>query len=245
MNEIIAFHGSDSKAGVTMIAQSVAQQLAKDNPDKKIVFISMCSHRNNQYNGGEPVSLDQFRDQIFNNLDVDKKEFSKGRLADNLYVIDGPDDTLEALLYYPSDASNLFNTLKKQFDYIIVDTGSELISGLAVGTLNKADRKYMVFPQGEASLQRFARIRGVYDSIGCIFDGFIINKYAEGNPFSVEYFRHRTELNNQELYLVSDTDEWRRAEFERKTFYDMHNRKFIKEISSIAASIGGVDIASV
>ena len=49
MENIVAFHGADHKAGVTMVAQSVAQIIAESNPDIRVLFAALNGRKSCEF----------------------------------------------------------------------------------------------------------------------------------------------------------------------------------------------------
>ena len=73
---MFVFHGADSKVGTTMISQSVAEIIAENLKDKRILFTSLNGRSNNQYVDRIGESIEGIK------LYLDNKVLSKKELTD-------------------------------------------------------------------------------------------------------------------------------------------------------------------
>jgi len=239
MKKIYAFHGCDSKSGVTMLAQSCAQSIAQKLPDKNILLISLCGRRNNQFVKEDVESIDYFRNKIESGIVVSKNDIRESRIAENLFLLDGLEKESESRFYFPEAVKELLEGLQKEFDIIVADTGSTIDNGLAVGGLCNAERKYLVFSQNEAALSRYLRLCTLYDSLNLSFDGYVLNKFLEKDFLSVDYVRKRVGISKDNIFKVGDAGSLcsRRAELEKKTIFEMKNSEYINDIEKITFDI--------
>ncbi len=237
MRGVYAFHGCDSKCGVTMVAQSAAQQLAAANRDKSVLLISLCGRRNSQYVRKEAASIDEYRDRIGAEVDLKRCELENRKIAENLYYIDGIEKEEEGRFYFPEMTIAFLKKMKEQFDYIIVDTGSEMDNGLTVGGLMGAELNFMVLAQNDACLERYRKLRKLYDALSFSFDAYVINKFRDRDVYSLSYIKKHIINSYKEVFTICDTGRAREAEFERRTFTEMKDRRFSDGIGRLVARI--------
>ena len=74
MDKFYTFHGADHKVGVTMIAQSVAEIIASERPNMKILLITLSGKKSNDYLKEEIRSIDGYRNKIESKI-IEPKEF--------------------------------------------------------------------------------------------------------------------------------------------------------------------------
>ncbi len=237
MKGVYAFHGCDSKCGVTMVAQSAAQQLAAANRDKNVLFMSLCGRRNNQYVRGNTISIDAFRDRISSSIGLKRCELEGSKLADNLYCIGGIDREDEGRLYFPEMTKDFLRNMSDQFDYIVIDTGNEMDNGLTVGSLMGAELNFMVLAQNDACLDRYRKLRKLYDALSFSFDAFIINKFRAEDAYKLDFIKKHIINSYKEVFTVCDTGMAFKAELERRTFTEMKVKKYSDCIGKVVARI--------
>lgn len=247
MNNLYAFHGADRKVGVTMIAQSVAECAARLVRTEDVLLVTLNGRQNSQYLKEEVSPIDKYRAKLESGVSVLKNEIDRASNIPNLYVISGIKKETEERLYMPDTAKALLQDVCSQFKIVIADCGSELDNGLAIGGLIEAKQIFMVLSQNESTIRRFEKIRKLYEDLLIDFDGIIVNKYSERDPYSSGYIRKRLEIESAELYKVSLTSLGRRAEMEYRTILDMNDDEFIKDIEQIAFKVlsdAGIDSTS-
>lgn len=238
MKKVYALHGGDSKAGVTMIAHSMAQSLAADYQGKDILLISLSPSQSNQYFREEINTIDYYKNKIDSGLIVEKEVLRHSRLEDNLYVIDGLKEELQQRLYFPGNVKSFVDNQREQFDLILIDTGSQVDNGLAVGGLLASDMRFLVLPQSEVALERYVKRKEIYDRGEIEFDYCIINRYDEKDVLGLEYIKRRLKLKEPEILVLKEVKDSRRAEYEHKTFYDLKENVFMADIQKLADIIG-------
>ena len=237
MNNLYAFHGADSKTGVTMLAQSAAQLIASRRPDIDVLLLTLSGKRNAEYLCEESVTLDSLKTQLDSGIAIRKSAIRNQPPYNNLFVISGLSKEINERYYLPETAKRLIGDLSPQFKIIITDTGSRLDSGLAVGGLAAAAKRYFVLSQNEATLQRFERIYPVYRDMGLTFDKLIINKYYSKDPYNLEYIKKRLSVDEDRLITVSLSEAARKAEMEHRTLLEYRTSGFLKGAKKIADEI--------
>ncbi len=237
MKGVYAFHSCDAKSGVTMVAQSVAQQLAEKNPGKDVLFTVLCARKNSQYVSDGAVSIDRFKERIVSSVGIKKEELEGLKIAENLYYIGGIECEDEAGAYFPDMAMSFLRHMQAAFDYVVVDTGSDLNNGLAVGALLGADMNFMVLSQNDACLERYRKLRKLYDSLRFSFDAFVLNKFRPGDIYGVDYIKRYVISAYKDIFTVPDTGLSREAESEKKTFTELKEKRYMGCIAAIATEI--------
>ncbi len=237
MKGVYAFHGCDSKCGVTMVAQSAAQQLAAAHRDKNVLFISLCGRRNNQYVRKSTASIDEFKERIGASIGLNRYELESSKIEDNLYCIGGVEREEEGRLYFPDMTKHFLKKMSEQFNYVVIDTGSEMDNGLTVGSLMGAELNFMVLAQNDACLERYRKLRKLYDALSFSFDAFIINKFRDADAYKLSYIKRHIISSYKDIYTVCDTGMAFEAEFEKKTFTEMKVKKYSDCIGKVVERI--------
>lgn len=237
MKNIYAFHGCDSKSGVTMLAQSAARRIAEMAPGADVLVLSLCDRQNAQFVRENISDIDYYKDKIKSGVFINKESLRDNRIGENLYLVSGLTAESEKRLYFPEEALQFAEDMSTQFEIVILDTGSELDSGLAIGGLLAAEKRYMVIPQNEAALARYCKTKLLYERINFGFDCYVINRFREKDVLSLDYIKKRCDFGDKKVYVVHDAGDGRRAEYERKTFVELRNGVFEKDINAIAEDI--------
>ena len=237
MKGVYAFHGCDSKCGVTMVAQSVAEQLADKNPGKSVLFAVLCAGKNAQFAAEGTASIDCFKERIVSSVAVRREELEDLKISDNLYYLGGIDCEDEAGIYFPDMAMSFLRHMSAEFDYVVVDTGSNLDNGLAVGALLGSDMNFMVLSQNDACLERYRKMRKLYDSLNFSFDAFVLNKFRVRDVYGVDEVKRYIISAYKDIFTVCDTGLSREAESEKKTFTELKEKRYMGCIAGIVEEI--------
>lgn len=234
MDNFYVFHGADRKVGVTMVAQSVAECVARLVKTEDVLLVTLNGRQNSQYLKEEVAPIDKYRAKLESGVGILKTEIDTVKNIPNLYVIGGLRKETEERMYMPETAKALLHDACSQFKIVIADCGSELDNGLAIGGLTAAKQVYMVLSQNEATIRRFENVRKMYEALDIEFDGIIVNKYSERDPYSSGYIRKRLEADASEFFKISLTSLGRQAEMEYRTILDIRDDEFERDIQQIA-----------
>ena len=234
MNHIFVFHGAEHKAGCTMIAQSAAELIARANKDVSVLFTAMNGRKSGEYVCEDTETIDQYKTRLHSRIGIEKSLLKPYKKTENLYVIAGVEKEEEARHYFPEDGYALLESLCGAFDIIIVDSGSELDNGLALGALRKGGFRYLIFEQAESSLERYERARGVYKRMEIGFDKYLVNRFTDGDPYTLSYIASRLALDRELFSKVELCKAGRQAELEHKTLLDFDEEKYGKDILKLA-----------
>lgn len=237
MDKLYAFHGADRKAGVTMVSQSVAEYIAEAAPHARILLLILNGRQNVQYLREDTMPIDAYRSRLESGIRISPEEIKTSEHFGNLFIISGVKKEEETRFYMPGAVKLLLANIGGDFDVIISDTGSELDNGLAIGGLGEAKKTYMILSQNEATVRRYENQAGLYGRIGMDFDGLIINKYTDKDPYSAGYIRERLGLADKSVYTVQLTDAGRTAEMEYRTLKALDSGKYERDIEKIASDI--------
>ena len=234
MKGVYVFHGADRKSGVTMLAQSVAEMIAAEATEEKILFVSMCGRKNAQYFREPAESIGFCRSRLESGLPILRSDIGNTSYLRNLSVLCGIQKESEVRSWMPDLAGQMLREFRREFRVVIADTGSELASGLAVGSLAEADETYFVLSQNEAAVHRYEQEMQVYRDAGIQWNGIVLNQYSEQDPYTADYIGKRLKADGEKQYSVRMSAHGRRAEMEYKTLAAIGERRVVKDIQRIA-----------
>lgn len=237
LRNIYAFHGADSKVGVTMTAQSAAQCLAAQNPGADILFLVLAGKQNAEFSRGEDVAIEKFKSKLDSGLPIRKSDLHPNGSFGNLFAIGGLTHEWSERYYAPKTAERLISDLSGRFDAIVIDSGSRPDNGLALGGLVCASKKYLVLAQSEAALRRYERNREIYRNMELHFDRYVINKYADKDPYTAGYIAKRLGMERASFATVALSECGCRAEREYKTIFECKDSRYGRDIRRIAGEI--------
>lgn len=237
MNNLYVFHGADRKTGVTMISQSVSECLANMLLSEDILYITLNGRSNSQFIKGQIKTVDDYKSKVQSGIHVSKNEISRLGNMNNLYVISGIREETEERLYMPGFARSLLKDVEPEFGIIIADCGSEIDNGLAIGAFAETENTFMVLSQNEATLRRYEKTRKLYNELKINFDSVIVNKFSEKDPYTRSYIKKRLEINEGDFFTVGMTTLGRQAEMEYRTFADLRDSMFVRDIEQIVDKI--------
>jgi len=154
MCNIISFFGGDTQVGTTMVSQSVATCLSKN---KKKVLLMLCSgnYGDDYLNFSADHSLDDIKVNLSSNNickeDVDGILINQG----DIKVLPGVKDITRVKYYKEDDVGKITSVIKGDYDYIIIDAGSNVNYGINISSLLESDKVYFIVTQQEKSIRRF------------------------------------------------------------------------------------------
>ncbi len=174
--KIISIIGGDSQVGTTMIAQSLGESLVLYGKRVLVLFIS--GNYGNDFLKQGNCSIDDIggKSDVENNFSRVREiiEYSGG-----LAYVGGLKKIYELPFYSIDFVGKVANEIQEDFDYMIVDGGSNINSPLTISSLVYADARFIVLTQHEKSVKRYRNIREVLLEPKQLKGRIILNKYAE------------------------------------------------------------------
>ena len=249
--KVFVFHGCDYKVGTTMTAQATAELIANCRKDLRILFLCLNSRESTEYCGESVENIEAIKMKADNRLLTHEDVMKICSKEGSLYVLGGVNGLLKHRHYSPDFPSAIIDIASQIFDLIIVDSGNEIDSGLAVGALKATPNRILVMAQNESILKRYEIVKEFYDILEIDFDQYVVNKYLPEDPHDEKYIRKRLGIpENKRVIFVSDQNMYARiAEMEHSTLLQYKSQEYINGISEIALSLfrisgieGGVEI---
>ena len=234
---MFAFHGVDSKAGTTMVSQSVAEWIAREQKDCKVLFVSLNARAGTEFVDHAGQSMESLKLFLDNRLLSNKEVLRESKRTENLHFIAGVIDRKIARHFSTESAVYFIDNIRKEFDLVIADTGNDLDNGLAIGALERITDRLLIFTQQESILQQYERLKLVYDRLGIRFSNTIINKYIPEDPYDFDYISRRSGIPKAEFLKVEQSGFARQAEMEYKTLLFYKDSRYKEDIAVIARVI--------
>ena len=238
-DKIFVFHGCDYKVGTTMTAQASAELIAKKRKDLKILFLCLNGRASTNYCGEDVKSIEMIKMRADNNLLTEEDIRKISCMKNELHVIGGVSGILTHRYYSTEFPEQILHLAVNIFDLIVVDSGNDIDSGLAVGALKLTEHRFMVMAQNETILRRYEIIKSLYDALDISFKYFVINRYAKDDPHDEKYIRKRLNMTEKEkVIMLSDENEYARyAEIDHNTLLDYKCGEYFSGIGEIAGNI--------
>lgn len=234
MSGIYTFFGVDHKCGTSMLCQSVAEFIAKEIPDWKVLVIHTEGASGNDYASGAGESMDRIRPELAEGLIDPQEIMARSKWQDNLYYILGADPLDGDGKYHPNLSDQLLKQLRHCFDLILCDSGSQIGHGLALGSLFAADGIFLVMTQSESAVRRFERLMPLYQKLNVSTLGCLINRYQDENPYTLGYLRKRLDQFWGDFFVVSESPLGLVAEAEGRSLIHYRDKNFGKDVRSTA-----------
>lgn len=234
--QTFTLYGTDSKVGVTMTAQAVAESYALMYPKQKVIIMHLDGNPGFEYClEGQGIGLDDIKAALISKiLKGTELESACSRTA-NLYQLKGVENYSKRKEYYPEHVKQILDLL--DFDLCIIDAGSNFELGLTIGSLLYSNHNYLVTTQQQVPLNRYTNIsEQVLIKLGIEFELLILNKQINSlkldheNNMKVKY-----EVNQSVLVPMLDYG-WQ-AEAERESLLHFKNESYRRSIDSIAKII--------
>ncbi|MDD3289587.1 MAG: hypothetical protein PHT29_01680 [Eubacteriales bacterium] len=234
MSGIYTFFGVDHKCGTSMLCQSVAELIANEMPNWKILVIHTEGAPGTDYASGTRESMERIRPELAEGLIDVRDIMARAQWHDNLYLISGADPLEGDGKYHPNVSDHLLRNLKGFFDLILCDSGSQIDHGLALGSLFASDGILLVMIQAESAVRRFERLIPLYHKLNVATLGCLINRYQDKNPYTLSYLRERLDQFSGDFYTVGESSLGLLAEAEGKALIHYKDKAFGKDVRSTA-----------
>lgn len=240
---IITFYGADSKVGTSMIAQGVSELLAEQSK-KKILYLTLDGTPGLSYiklrNQDSTLGLDNIKVKLINEILTPTELLDTCIQRDNLYILRGANYILDIRHYSPDVIEYLIQLAAENFTAVIIDSGSNIDSGMTIAALNSTVYKYLVTTQQSKSKENFIRIKSqVFDILGIDPKDFmiVVNKHINDNlldtPAQIAE-QYKMTLAGYIPYL--DLLGWQ-AEYDRKNLIHYGNSDYVNAINEIVKLI--------
>lgn len=234
MSNVYVFHGADSKAGTTMVCQSVAEYIASNNKHIKVMLISMHGRPGTDYADRVGESIEGIRLHLDNKLLNAEKLIEECKWTDNLHIIGGIESIEQVRNYRPDMAAYLLDSLAGAFDLILVDAGNDIDNALAVGALEQIKERYCIITQQESMLKRYEKKEPLFERLGISFSSYIVNKHTSSDIYDLRYIEKRLNLTPERLVKVGMSGYERLAESERRTLLHYKSEEFCNDIHNLS-----------
>lgn len=227
---IAVFFGADSKVGTTMIAQMVAEMLAR-NTDLKVALLFLNDRPSTAFlksKEDENIGLDEIKIKLFNKILTSDELLSTCVRHKELFVLQGPRYVLDVRHYHPEHVENLIQLARKEFDVIIIDAGSDIRLGMAVGALRSTNIRYLVTTQQEEAKNTFELTESqVLKALQMSSSDFllVVNKYLKSE--SIYTGKQLADLYKMSLATTLPNMEYGgwQAEFDKKSLIHYENEE--------------------
>jgi cellulose biosynthesis protein BcsQ len=237
---IIAFQGAEHKVGTTMIAQSFAEVLAKEETGERILLLLFSTNRGRNYIkddlGMEYLSkhIPLLIENKFDNEDIYNGCWNEG----NLFIFGGIDRRYKLHDFYPDMAQKIIDAAKDQFKHIIIDAGATLDFGLSMpAILNITDSYYYILDQSESSINEMIDIKSYFKKYLLNPKGYIINRYDEEDIYTLKYIANRLNVEQDQLLKLPEIPKSRKMEVDRTTFVKGKDKVFTKAMTTMVNDI--------
>ncbi len=217
-----------------MISQSVAECLAKECKDLKIMFITLNKRESNEFVNETVETIESLKSHMDSKM-IDQFDFyNRCKIRNNFYMLGGLKNELDERFYHPEASQYLLGEVSGKFDIIICDSGNEIDSGLAIGALKSSENRTLLLTQHEAILSRWEKNRSLYDKLQITFETYVINQYYAQDPYTEEYLCRRLELPREKVKKVIFAGYSRQAEMDGQTLMEYKNESYLENVIQLA-----------
>jgi len=234
MGNVVAFHGSDRKAGVTMTSLAVCEELCRMHENRSVMFVCLNSRSGAEYFSEEVCSIDDLKIHLGSRTLTSDEIKMRCRYKDNFYVLTGLDDPVGEREFFPETSDYLLELIKDDFDFIVCDTGSELDDGLALGALQSSCERYLILSQCESGIRAYEKNEWLYEKLGLTFEKIVINRFFSSDPYDVAYVSERIGRTKDMFHTVRTAGYCRQAEMDHKSLLGYRNENYRMDICDLA-----------
>lgn len=234
---ITVFFGTDSKVGVTMTAQSVAENIAA-NTDTTVGLLFLNGKPSMDYIKAEKysIALDKLKLKIVSNVLSPNELLDSCIKIDNLYVLQGAELIYGVRHYHPKHIENLIELATKVFGIVIIDAGCDLNNGMSIGAINSTSNRFLVTTQQDTALDNFNRTNDqILNALDIQASDFmmVINKYVSSSQLYTPSELADKVYNIPLAGIIPKVDYSWQAERDKNTFNKYNLTDFNKQITEL------------
>ena len=235
MSKSIAFFGADSGVGTTMTAASIAAAL-KARKNKVLLLLTSSEIDENWFMPSASSDLGV----LLRRTKLDKNDLANAiTKTDSFDFIRGSRDPLKKQFYDIKMMPSIMSLLSNDYDYIIIDAGSDVSLPLSCSALMYSDRRFYVFDGGAKSTGRFLISKEmVIDGLGLDMtnDKLILNKESRrvGGRYDLDTTRSKIGMDGFSLPAYDNSYAY---EMEGEIPYPKAGSSYAKSINLIADEI--------
>lgn len=154
LKEVITFFGADAKVGTSMIAQSVAEELAAKKKDVLLIFASQELYDEYIDTDDNHTSIDDIHLVLPDKLQpADISHITQSH--NGFDYIKGTVRATELRFFHEEVINAIIHLVAKKYDYIIIDGGHNYQYPLPVYSLLAASKRVYVLTQDYRTVARF------------------------------------------------------------------------------------------
>ncbi|MEG0156205.1 MAG: hypothetical protein RR626_03545 [Anaerovoracaceae bacterium] len=232
---VITIVGATAEVGTTMIAQSIAEELSKEN---KVLFIMASSNTGLDYlnyDGKAVGSLDDLRTAIEEKA-LRKREVEGILITDKgMQVLPPIKDLIKARYYNATTLEDIHVCIGADYDYLVIDGGGNVQMPLCVASLCVTDMElYVVVTQQEKMIKRYREFKENVMIPLELQGKVIVNRYLSSPAFpGLKQLEGR--LQEKNLFPVGYSEYGWQAELDKESL--MKYPKYREGIKAITEEI--------
>lgn len=234
---IITLHGADHKVGTTMLTQSVAQYIAREKKNIRVLLLFLNGNSTTDYIKHQVNSIESLKMRIDNQMLKYQDFLTTCYQRENLWTLGGPTRLIEQRYYYPKFVKSLLKVIQDRFDLILIDAGNHLDDGLCVGALEYSSHLIKVATQNEVTLNRNEKQKDLYKDMNLSFSQYIINRYDELNPHDTKYISKLINVDETSIFPVAYSENEKQAEMDKKALIEYKDDTYTDSIHKLSNKI--------
>lgn len=178
MEKVIGFFGGDHQVGATMVAQSFAEVLQQRG--KKVLYLMGSGKFGEEF---LPLSgkhsIDDLKASVRSGRVTAEDFYQSLEQIRGLWVLPGVRNQLTAGYFTENTFEVLLSEVSEDFDYVVIDGGSDANLGITISALNTADHRFFVTTQQSKSIRRMILLqKNIVQPLERMGD-LVINKYLK------------------------------------------------------------------
>ncbi|MEG0292270.1 MAG: hypothetical protein RR495_03800 [Anaerovoracaceae bacterium] len=217
MEKVITYFGADSSVGTTMIAQTTAVALSEIK--KRVLLIFASSNPLMDYieiKAYSDRSIDELRPSLRSGQ-LSKEEILNVCLNQKSLTILPPIKDMTLIRYYKeNDLNKIIELVSDDFDYIIIDGGTNIQYPLGISALLCSDKRYIVITQQEKTINRYKLLAETVLKPLNLSYNIILNKF-DSNSISYSYKNVQSITGKQNILQIQYCENGWEAELNRET----------------------------
>ncbi len=239
MGRMIAFHGTDHKAGCSMTALCAAEDALAAEPSARVLLLKACGppFELSGASQGSKEDLGRLLSYIKSGRFDMGEIMERARTDGGLYVIRAPLDPGVTGYFDPASSAVFLRALKDSFDLMICDSGCELENAMALACLEESGVNVLVAEDREQSIKRHEWLAPYYKKLGIAFSLLVINRFRHRAGYASADIKTRLRFDNSNTITVKYSENESLSDCEGLSLLQYRDPGFAKDIRRLTAII--------
>ena len=238
---VVSFFSPVAGIGTTSTVLSIAMSLEKHTDSRIGVLMLNALDEGSDYVEKSIAHLDELKPLLAGEgLNQSEDFLSKfTRIGKQLFILHGNRNRCIERHYHPKEIEYLIDLAEKEFDIVLIDSGSHFDNALSAVSLTHENKIVFVVNQQPKAVRRYHQLaEQILRPLNIDLDNinYLINGYQD-KTYILPVKQIAQEMNVKQYSLLPYYDKAILAEIENKILYEVADQKYRDAVDSVAEGL--------